>query len=103
MGLHDTIAHDLNRRFRARRTLGIVSAETISTLVREYVQAFARDPRHSNRDLGSNVLRKRGGQPGNQNRRIHGLYSREATHLRDGVRAMEWLRRELALDRERRS
>jgi hypothetical protein len=96
----DLLAHDLDARFRARRAAGIVSVESLSTLVRECVQAFARNPRDSNRILGSKMLRKRGGQPGNRNRRIHGYYSGEARHLRDGVRAIEWLKRELGSDRE---
>ncbi|MEI9992866.1 MAG: hypothetical protein WDM86_22905 [Rhizomicrobium sp.] len=76
------------------------SPDSISSLVRQYVQAFERDPRESNRIFASKLKRRRGGQPGNENRRIHGYYSRDAKYLHDGIRAFEWLMRVLAADLE---
>ena len=98
----DIAGHDLDRRFRARRAAGLVSAETLSSLVAEYLQGLARDSAHSNRLFASNakLKRRRGGQPGNENRRIHGYYAREARHLRDGIRAYEWLMQVLTADLE---
>ena len=82
---------------------GLVSVETLSSLVADYLQAFARDPRDSNRIFASKLKRRRGGQPGNENRRIHGYYSRDAKHLYDGIRAFEWLMQVLRLDLEGQS
>ena len=96
----DIVGHDLDRRFRARRAAGLVSVETLSSLVADYLQAFARDPRDSNRIFASKLKRRRGGQPGNENRRIHGYYSRDARHLRDGIRAYDWLMQVLSADLE---
>ena len=103
MGGFDIVGHDLDRRFRARRAAGIVSVGTLSSLIAEFVQAVARDPRQSNRFFSSKLKRKRGGQPGNENRRIHGYYSRDAKHLHDGIRAFEWLMRVLSADLEGQS
>ena len=99
----DIAGHDLDRRFRARRAAGLVSVESLSSLVAQYLQAFARDPRDSNRIFASKLKRRQGGQPGNVNRRIHGYYSRDAKHLRDGIRAFEWLMQVLKLDLEGQS
>ena len=96
----DVVGHDLDRRFRARRAAGLVSADSLSSLLREYLQAFARDPRESNRLFASKLRRKRGGQPGNENRRIHGYYSRDAKQLGEGIRAFEWLMQVLTADLE---
>ncbi len=87
----DIVGHELDRRFRARRAAGLVSVDSLSSLVRQYVQAFARDPRESNRLFASKLKRRPGGQPGNENRRIHGYYSGDAKLLREGIRALEWL------------
>lgn len=83
----DDVAYDLARRFEARQRRGLLSGREISRLIGEYLQTLAAESGELNRVSG----RRRGAPLGNENRRIHGLYSQDAKRLEAGIRVLEAL------------
>ena len=76
----NAVADDFARRVRVRLEWGAVTPESLSSTLRQFIQAFNAESGDLNRQKPTLRL-KRGAQPGNENRRVHGFYARDAVRL----------------------
>lgn len=103
--MFNTTANHLLRRFDARVAAGVVSRAGLSTLIGEFVQGLAGVSGHSNPKIAL-PPNNRGGQYGNENRRIHGIYSGESLTIsrdaRDLASAIAVCEKQMDLARRKR-